>query len=67
MDLSLRTREQAIVADAVEPVRQHMDEQASDKLGGGKAHNILSIARFDAIIFPSERDGAGIGIDQTAV
>ena len=63
----MRTREQAIVADAVEPVRQHMDEEASDKLGGGKAHDVVSVAIVNAIVFPAERDGFVIRTDQTAV
>jgi phage terminase large subunit GpA-like protein len=32
-----------------------------------EAHDVLSVNRFDAIIFPAERDGVGIGADQTAV
>ena len=37
--LSCGTGEQAIVADAVEPVWQHMDQKASDELASGKAHD----------------------------
>lgn len=65
--LSLRAGEQTIVANAVEPVREDMDEEASDELEGGETHDVLFVAGFDAIIFPSERDGAGIGTDQAAV
>ena len=30
-------------------------------------HGFLSITGFDTIIFPAERDGVGIGADQTTV
>lgn len=38
-----------------------------DDLGGGEAHDGSSVIGFNATIFPSERDGVGIGADQTAV
>ena len=55
------------MTDAVEPVRQHMDEKAADELRCGKAHDASAVTVFDAIIFPLERDGVGIGADQAAV
>ena len=54
------------MADAVETVRQHMDQEAPDELGCGKAHDGPFIAGFAAIIFPLERNGVGISTDQTA-
>ena len=37
--LSPGTGEQAVVTDAVEPVRKHMDEETADELGCRKAHD----------------------------
>ena len=65
--LSLRTRQQTIVTDSVEPIRKHMDKEAPDEFRSGKAHDVLSVAGFNAIVLPSERDGVSIGTDQTAV
>ena len=53
--------------DAVEPIWKDMYEKATNELIGGEAHDILFNARFDAIIFPFERDSIGVHVDQTAV
>lgn len=58
---------QTIVADAMEPVRQHVDQKARSELVGGKMHDGSFVAQFYAIIFPFERDGVGISTDQTVV
>ena len=55
------------MADAVEPVRKHMDQEAADELGCGQPHHLLAVSILDAIVFPSERDGVGIGADEAAV
>ena len=34
------------MADAVEPVRQHMDQKAADELGCGKPHDAFGGRRF---------------------
>ena len=55
------------MADAVEPVRKHMDEKAPDELGSGQPHGLLFVPILNPVVFPLERDGVGIGTDQTAV
>lgn len=55
------------MADAVEPVRKHVDEEAADELVCGKVHDGLAVTVFDPVVFPTERDGIGIGKDQAAV
>ena len=55
------------MADAVEPVGKHMDEEAADKLGSREAHDGSAVTGFDAITLPLERDSVGIGKDQAAV
>ena len=48
--------EQAVVADAVEALRQDVDQEAADELVGGERHDLLAIATLDAIVLPSEGD-----------
>lgn len=59
--------EKAGVADAVESVRQGVDQKAADELLGRQPHELLAIAVLRPIIFPPERDGLGVGADQAAV
>ncbi len=44
-----------------------MDQKATDELAGREAHDVLFVAILDAIVFPSERNGVGIGIDDAAI
>ncbi len=48
--------EQAVVADAVEAVRQHVDQEAANELVGGERHELVAIAALGAIVLPSEGD-----------
>src|SRR6201996_7920685 len=50
--------QQAVVANAVEAVRQDVNEEAGNELGNGKRHRLLAIATFDPVILPFERHGA---------
>jgi hypothetical protein len=59
--------EQAVVTDAVEALRQDVDQESADELVGGECHDLLAITTFGAIILPSEGDaGTAVG-DQPAV
>jgi hypothetical protein len=49
---------QAVVTDAVGAVRQDMDQEAADELGGGERHDPLAITTFGTIVLPSESDAA---------
>jgi len=44
--------EQAVVADAVQALRQHVDEEAANELVGGERHALVSIAALDAVVLP---------------
>src|SRR6266849_1047995 len=44
--------EQAVVTDAVEALRQDVDEEAADELAGGECHDLL--AAIGTIVLPSE-------------
>jgi hypothetical protein len=59
--------EQAVVADAVEAVRQDVDQEAADELGGSKCHDLLAVATIGAIVLPSEGDTGVVAGDQPAV
>ena len=59
--------QQAVVANAVEAARQHVNEEAANELGDRKRHRLLPIATFDPVILPFERDGAVSERDQPAV
>src|SRR6266480_4181352 len=48
--------EQAIVADAVEALRQDVDQEAADELAGSECHDLLPIATIGAIVLPPEGD-----------
>src|SRR4051794_5092187 len=41
--------QQAVVADAMEATRQHMDQKPPDELVGCKRHALVSIMAFDPI------------------
>ena len=59
--------EQAIVADAVKAVRQDVDQEAADELGGGQCHDLVAITTFGTIVLPSEGDAVAVAGDQPAV
>jgi hypothetical protein len=42
--------EQAVVADAVEPARQDVEQEAADELVGSERHHLLSIGTIAAVI-----------------
>ena len=59
--------EQAVVADAVEAVRQDVDQESADELAGGECHDLLTIAPLGAIVLASEGDIGAVAGDQPAV
>jgi hypothetical protein len=59
--------EQAIVADAVEAVRQDVDQEAADELASGQRHDLLALATFGTIVLLSEGDAGAVAGDQLAV
>jgi hypothetical protein len=55
------------VADAVEAVRQDVDQEAADELGGGRCHELPAIMTFGTTVPPSESDTGTVAGDQPAV
>ena len=45
--LASASGEEAIVADAVEAVGQHVDQETADELAGGQTHNLLAVAMLE--------------------
>ncbi len=57
--------EEAIVPDAVKPVRQHMNEEAADELPTIQRHRLLAVAV--PVILPAEADLAVVHGQQPVV
>ena len=55
------------MTDAMETIRQDVDQETPDKLICGQSHDGSPIPTFDPVIFPLQRDGVGVGADQAAV
>src|SRR5277367_3979081 len=48
--------EQTVMADAMEPAGQHVDEEAADELVDGECHHPAPSLLLGAIVFPFESD-----------
>src|SRR5215472_5136840 len=62
--------EEAIVADPVEALGQHVHQEAADELMRGERHRLPAVGAVgpvDAVVLPPEGDGIGVGGDQSAV
>ena len=53
---ALAVGEEAVMADAMETLRQHVEEEAADELVVGEAHGLVSCRAVDPIILPLEGD-----------
>ena len=62
-----RAGEQAVVADAVEAARQHVQEKAADELGGVERHGLEPVAAFDPVVLPFEGDARLVERDEPGV
>src|SRR5260221_5840320 len=59
--------EQAVMADAVEPLRQDMHEEAADELVGVECHHLVSLGTFETVILPFEGDAFVVECDEASV
>src|SRR5664280_1230907 len=59
--------EQAVVADAMEAARQHVDEEAPAELVGGERHDLLPLTTFGAVVLPLDGDAVAVERDEAAV
>ena len=59
--------EQAVVSDAVEALRQDMDEEAANELVCCERHHLVAIGTFDPTVLVLEADSVFVERDQSAV
>jgi len=59
--------EQAVMADAMEAIGQHVEEKAPNEFGGGQGHELLAILAFGPVVFVLEGDAVAVAGDQPAV
>ena len=62
---TMAVAEEAVVPDAVKPVRQHMDQEAADELPAVQGHRLLAVAV--PVILPAEADLAVVHGHQAVV
>jgi len=55
------------MADAVEAARQHVQEEATDELGGVERHGLEPVAALDPIVLPFEGDAVVVERDESGV
>ena len=67
MRLAGGTREQAIVADAMEALRQDVEQEAPDELVGGERHDLLPVGTVGPVVLVAERDPGLVQADNPAV
>ena len=56
--------EQGVMADAMEPLRENVDEESANELVGIERHRFVAAGPFDPIILPLEHNASVIGGDQ---
>src|SRR6202023_758672 len=59
--------EEAVVTDAVEPVGQHMDQEAADELVGVERHQLVASVELGPVILPFESHALAVEGDEPAV
>jgi hypothetical protein len=59
--------EEPVMADAVKPLWEHMQEETPDELMRGERHDLVSLRALDAVVLVFEGDAIGAGRDQAAV
>ena len=65
--LSFGAGQQTVMTDAVETVGENVDQEPADELARCQAHNLLAITALGPVVLPLERNGIGIGADETTV
>src|SRR5712671_6697345 len=56
--------EQAVVADAMEALGQHVDEKPADELANVERHRRIAAGAFDPVVLDLERDAVLVDRDQ---
>src|SRR6266511_712986 len=63
----MRVSEEAVVANAMETVRQHVEQEAPHELADVEAHDLALVTTALPIVLPAETDMGLIKIEQAAV
>src|SRR5262245_41625848 len=56
--------EEAVMANAMEALRQDVDEEATDELAGGERHGGVTNRPLEAVVLDPERHAGGVGLDE---
>ena len=64
---SVAVGEQPIVSDAMEALRQHMDQETPDELVGRQRHRLVAGRPFDPIVLVLEGDAVLVGGHEPAI
>jgi hypothetical protein len=64
---SVAVGEQPIVSDAMEALRQHVDQEAPDELVGRQRHYLVAGGPLDALVLVLEGDAVLVGGHQPAI
>lgn len=56
-----------VVANAVEPVRQYVEQKAAHELANGEIHDLVLVVAILAIVLPAKTDMVVVEIEQSAV
>jgi len=59
--------EQAIVTDAVEALRQDVEQEAADKVAGGEGHDLLPVGAVATVVLVAEGDAGLVEAEKAAV
>src|SRR5207302_8352528 len=59
--------EEAVVTDAMEPVGQHVDQEAADELVGVDRHQLVAGVELGPVILPFESHALAVEADESAV
>src|SRR5215469_15020435 len=59
--------EETVVTDAMEPVGQHMDQEAADKLVGVERHQLVASGGLGPVILPFEDHALAVEGDEPAI
>lgn len=65
--LAACTGQKTVMANAVEAVRQDVDQEAVNELACRQLHGFLAITLLDPVVFPPECHRLGIRADETTV
>src|ERR1700694_1274640 len=58
---------EAVAANAMEAIRQHVEQEAADELGDRDAHNLALVSTTFPVVLPVEADVGIVEIDQAPV